>query len=114
MALVKRTQIRAFSNAIAREFCPHKIVLFGSYAYGKPTEDSDVDVLVIMPFNRKRGRKSLEIRQCIPADFPLDLIVRTPEFIARRLQWGDCFIREVLGKGDVLYEATDPGVGGKG
>jgi len=109
IAVVKRVQIRAFSNAIAREFRPRKIVLFGSYAYGKPTEDSDVDVLVIMPFSRK----SLEIRRRIPADFPLDLIVRTPEFIARRLRWGDCFIQEILDKGDVLYEATDPGVGGK-
>jgi predicted nucleotidyltransferase len=113
ITLVKRNQIRAFSNAIAREFRPRKIVLFGSYAYGKPTEDSDVDVLVIMPFNRERGRKSLEIRQRIPADFPLDLIVRTPEFIARRLRWGDCFIQEILAKGDVLYEATEPGMGGK-
>jgi uncharacterized protein len=113
VALVKRVQIRAFSNAIAREFHPRKIVLFGSYAYGKPTKDSDVDMLVIMPFNRKRGRKSLEIRQRISADFPLDLIVRTPEFIARRLKWGDCFIQEILAKGDVLYEANDPGVGGK-
>ena len=80
---------------------------------GKPTRDSDVDVLVIMPFNRKRGRKSLEIRQRIPADFPLDLIVRTPEFVARGVRWGDCFMQEILAKGEVLYEATDPGVGGK-
>jgi predicted nucleotidyltransferase len=113
IALVKRNQIQAFSNAIAREFRPRKIVLFGSYAYGKPTEDSDVDVLVIMPFDRKRGRKSLEIRQRIPAEFPLDLIVRTPEFIAQRLQWGDCFIQEILTKGDVLYETAGPRVGGK-
>jgi predicted nucleotidyltransferase len=110
-ALVKRAQIRAFSNAIAREFHPRKIILFGSYAYGKPTEDSDVDVLVIMPFNRKRGRKSLEIRQRIPADFPLDLIVRTPEFITRRLQWGDCFTEEILARGEVLYEAADTRMG---
>jgi len=40
-------------------------------------------------------------------------MVRTPEFIARRLQWGDCFMQEILAKGDVLYEATDPGMGGK-
>jgi predicted nucleotidyltransferase len=113
IALVNRHQIRAFSNAIAREFRPHKIVLFGSYAYGKPTEDSDVDVLVIMPFDRRQGRKSLEIRQRIPADFPLDLIVRTPESITRRMRLGDCFVQEILAKGDVLYEATDPGVGGK-
>ncbi len=111
--MIKRSQIRAFSNGIAREFHPSKIVLFGSYAYGKPTDDSDVDLLVIMPFDRKRGRKSLEIRQRIPAGFPLDLIVRTPEFVARRLEWGDCFMREILAKGDVLYEAADPGVGGK-
>lgn len=112
-SLVKRNQIRAFSDAIAREFHPRKIVLSGSYAYGKPTEDSDVDLLVIMPFNRKQGRKSLEIRQRIPADFPLDLIVRTPESISRRLEWGDCFIHEIMEKGDVLYEAIDAGVGGK-
>jgi predicted nucleotidyltransferase len=55
ITLVKRVQIRAFSNAIAREFRPRKIVLFGSYAYGKPTEDSDVDVLVIMPFKPQTG-----------------------------------------------------------
>ena len=111
--LVKRAQIRAFGNAIAREFHPRKIVLFGSYAYGRPTEDSDVDVLVIMPFDRKHGRKSLEIRQRIPADFPLDLIVRTPEFISRRMEWGDSFTQEILSKGKVLYEAPDAGMGGK-
>lgn len=114
MVLVKRAQIRAFSGAIAREFHPLKIILFGSYACGKPTSDSDVDVLVIMPFSREHGRKSLEIRQRIPAEFPLDLIVRTPEFIAPRLQWGDCFTREILAKGKVLYEASDAGVSRKG
>jgi predicted nucleotidyltransferase len=113
-AMVKRSQIRAFSQPVAREFRPHKIVLFGSYAYGTPTEDSDVDLLVIMPFQRKRGRKSLEIRQRVPADFPLDLIVRTPEFVAQRLEWGDCFTREILSKGKVLYEAPDTRVGSEG
>ncbi len=105
--MIDRTRIEEFSQAVAREFRPQKIVLFGSYGYGTPTEDSDVDLLVIMPFDRRRGRKSLEIRQRIPADFPLDLIVRTPEFIAQRLQWGDCFTQEILTKGKVLYEATD-------
>lgn len=105
--MVERKQIRAFCRAVAREFWPHRIVLFGSYAYGKPTEDSDVDLLVVMPFDRKQGRKSLEIRRHIPVGFPLDLIVRTPEFIAQRLAWGDCFVREILSKGRVLYEAPD-------
>ena len=97
--MVDRMQIRKFSEAVAREFRPEKIILSGSHAYGKPTADSDVDLLVIMPFDRKQGRKSLEIRQRIPADFPLDSIVRTPEFIAQRLEWDDCFTREILTKG---------------
>lgn len=104
--MVQRRTIRRFCDAVAREFQPQKIVLFGSYAYGSPTGDSDVDLLVIMPFDRKQGRKSLEIRRRIPAGFPLDLIVRTPEFIAQRLAWGDCFTQEILTKGKVLYEAA--------
>jgi uncharacterized protein len=77
--MVKRSQIRAFSRAVAREFHPHKIVLFGSYAYGKPSAYSDVDLLVIMPRTRERGeRMSVRILHATPRDFPLDLLVRTP------------------------------------
>jgi predicted nucleotidyltransferase len=106
--MVKRSQICAFSDAVAREFRPRKIVLFGSYAYGKPTEDSDVDLLVIMRRTRDRGeRMSVRIRHAIPRDFPLDLLVRTPSDVAKRLRWGDPFISELLEKGEVLYEAGD-------
>ena len=106
--MVKRSQICAFSDAVAREFRPRKIVLFGSYAYGNPTEDSDVDLLVIMRRTRDRGeRMSVRIRHAIPHDFPLDLLVRTPSDVAKRLRWGDPFISELLKKGEVLYEAGD-------
>ena len=107
-SMVKRSQIRAFSEAIAREFRPRKIVLFGSYARGNPTEHSDVDLLIIMPRTRDRGeRMSVRIRQAIPRDFPLDLLVRTPSDVAKRLRWGDPFMRELLETGKVLYEAND-------
>lgn len=106
--MVRRSQIKQFSLAIAEKFRPHKIVLFGSYAYGKPTEDSDVDLLVIMDRTRYRGeRMSLRIRNAIPAGFPLDILVRTPNFISKRMAWGDCFTQEILTKGKVLYEAPD-------
>lgn len=106
--MVKRSQIRGFSEAIAREFRPQKIVLFGSYAAGKPTENSDVDLLVIMPRTRDHGeRMSVRIRHAIPRDFPLDLLVRTPFDVARRLRWGDPFMCELLKQGKVLYEAND-------
>jgi predicted nucleotidyltransferase len=107
-SVIKRSQIRAFSDAVARQFHPRKIVLFGSYAYGEPTEDSDVDLLVIMNRTRDRGqRMSIRIRHAVPRDFPLDLLVKTPTDVARRLRWRDPFICELIEKGEVLYEAGD-------
>lgn len=105
LAMIQRSQITRFANAVAERFKPQRIVLFGSYAYGKPNQDSDVDLLVVMPEDRRLGRKAVEIRETIDADFPLDLIVRTPEDIRWRLAEGDCFLQEVLNKGKVMYEA---------
>jgi predicted nucleotidyltransferase len=107
--MVRRSQIKRFSQAIARRFRPRKIILFGSYAYGKPTEDSDVDLLVVMDRTRYRGeRMSIRIRHAVQRTFPLDLLVRTPAHMAKRLRWGDCFIREVVEKGKVMYAAENP------
>jgi len=106
--MVERAKIRSFCVAVAKRFHPRKIILFGSHASGNPTADSDVDLLVIMPRTRERGeRVSVRIRQAVPRDFPLDLLVRTPAEVAKRLRWGDFFLREVMDKGKVLYEATD-------
>ena len=106
--MVERTKIRSFCNAVAKQFRPRKIILFGSYAYGKPTADSDVDLLVIMPRTRRQGeRMSLRISRALPRDFAMDLLVRTPADVAKRLRWRDPFICEILAKGEVLYEATD-------
>ena len=103
--MVPFAQIKAYSDEIVRRFRPQKIILFGSYAYGQPTTDSDVDLLVIMPFDPSKGRKSLEIRQSIRARFPLDLLVRRPQTIRERLKRGDVFLKEVTSKGLVLYES---------
>ena len=98
--------IQRYCDAIAREFKPRRIVVFGSYAQGQPTKDSDVDVMVVMPFSKKhRTRPSLAIRQRIAAGFPVDILVREPREIARRLQSGDSFITDVITRGKVMYEA---------
>ena len=103
--MIRRRQIKKFADEVARQFRPHKIVLFGSYAYGKPTVDSDVDLLVIMDRTRYRGeRMSVRIRHAVVRDFPMDLIVRTSAEVSKRLRWGDCFMKEVIEKGEVLYE----------
>ena len=87
--MIRRRQIQKFAAEVGRQFRPHKIVLFGSYAYGNPTADSDVDLLVIMDRTRDRGeRMSVRIRHAVPRKFPMDLLVRTPAEVGKRLRWG--------------------------
>ena len=84
-----------------------QIILFGSYAHGTPTDDSDVDVLVVMSLARGRRdvRQAAAIRHRVPAPFPMDVIVRSPQQIARRLADGDGFIAGVLRYGQMMYES---------
>src|SRR5881394_2532634 len=105
--------IRRFARQVAERFQPDKIILFGSYAYGTPHADSDVDILVVMPC-RNQIDQACRIDDVLDPPFPLDLIVRTPKNLSRRLAEGDSFLREVTGKGKVLYEKDDGRVGAKG
>jgi uncharacterized protein len=98
-------QIEQFGRDIGREFHPERVILFGSHARGTPTSDSDVDLLVILPHVDKPMHKSVEIRLKLRPPFPVDLLVRTPEKVRERLDMGDDFMREILEKGKVLYEA---------
>lgn len=92
---------------IGREFHPQRVVLFGSHASGTPGEDSDVDLLVVMPFEGKPPGKSVEIRLKINPPFPVDLLVRTPQAVQKRLEMGDQFMRDIIESGKVLYEADN-------
>ena len=103
--MVEMTRIEDLTSRIVRKFDPEKIILFGSHAYGRPTSDSDVDLLVILPFAGKPVRKAIEIRNSIDARMPLDLIVRTPEQVSDRLAQNDWFMREIIERGRTLYEA---------
>ncbi len=92
---------------IASQFKPHKIILFGSYAYGKPRPESDVDLLIVMETSLRESQQALQIRQYLDPLFGLDLIVYTPENLAKRLGWGDSFLKEITTRGRVLYESAD-------
>ena len=101
----------SFVGEIARQFHPQRVVLFGSYASGRPRADSDVDLLVIMPHKGHAAVQAANIRMRSRAGFPLDLIVRSPRVIRQRLALDDFFITEILAKGETLYEAHHAGVG---
>jgi predicted nucleotidyltransferase len=98
-------QIEDFVERVAGEFRPTRVLLFGSFARGEQGADSDVDLLIIMPFTGKPAAKSVEIRLKARPPFPVDLIVRTQQAVEARLAMGDSFIREALEQGMVLYEA---------
>ncbi len=105
--------IRRFARRIAERFQPDKIILFGSYAYGKPHEASDVDLLVIVQ-TRNAIDQSIRISLAFDRLFSLDLIVRTPWQIERGMKDDNWFLREIIEKGKVLYEAGDRQLGSKG
>lgn len=98
--------IRQFIEEVAALFDPEKIILFGSHADGNPSPDSDVDLLVVMDFTGRPHEKAFEIRKEISRSFPLDLLVRRPEDIERRLKMNDFFMKEIIRKGKILYERT--------
>jgi predicted nucleotidyltransferase len=102
--------IRRFARQVAERFRPDKIILFGSHAYRTPHEDSDVDILVIMP-TRNQLDQAFKIRLAVPVPFPMDLIVRTPKNMQWRLEEGESFLTEIVTKGKVLYEKGDGRLG---
>lgn len=96
-------QIRAYCRVVAREFQPQKIILFGSYAAGSATADSDVDLVVVMRFRGSATDKVVEIRGRVEAPFPMDLLVWRPVEEDKR----NSFTRSVLSEGKVMYEARN-------
>jgi predicted nucleotidyltransferase len=94
-------------DQIARALDPERIILFGSYGYGAPTPDSDVDLLVIMETDATGPERSWAVsRLLLPRPFPVDILVKTPTEIQASLAAGDFFIREIVTKGAVLYERS--------
>lgn len=94
-------------DQIIQHYQPHWIILFGSYAHGRPCPESDVDLLVILDTPLKETEQAVQICQKIDYHFGLDLLVRTPETLAQRLALGDPFLGEIVNKGRILYERAD-------
>ena len=105
---VTRESIETVVQQIVERFQPEQVILFGSYAYGRPDPESDVDLLVVMDTPLKEMEQAVRICQAIEYHFGLDLIVRTPDTLARRLALGDWFLHDATHQGKVLYERTDP------
>jgi predicted nucleotidyltransferase len=111
---ISRQQIQRFVDQVVARFRPQSVILFGSHAYGHPTPDSDVDLMVIMPHRGRGAQVATKIRLACPREFPMDLIVRTPAEMRRLLRMNDPFARQILTKGIPLHETRHARVGRPG
>lgn len=102
--MVAMTYIKGLADRIAAEFHPQRIILYGSYAHGQPTPDSDVDLLVVMPYEGHPARVAADILLRTDPSFPVDILVRSPQETRHRYRMGDTFMCEVLDRGKVVYE----------
>jgi len=92
-------------DRIIESLAPERVILFGSYAYGAPTPDSDVDRLVVMETSASPAERFLAVSKLVrPRPFPLDVVVKTPAEMRAALAASDPFVQEIVERGQTLYE----------
>lgn len=102
-----KTILSEIIEKLKRDYKPLRITLFGSYAYGNPTEDSDIDLLILKETKNRRVDRFVLVKRIIynpNCKIPISPLVYTPEELEERLRIGDDFFKEIIQKGVVLYE----------
>lgn len=102
-----KTILSEIIEKLKREYKPLRITLFGSYAYGNPTEDSDIDLLILKDTKNRSVDRFVQVKRIIynpNCKIPVSPLVYTPEELKERLRIGDDFFKEIIQKGVVLYE----------
>lgn len=93
---------------LERTYHPKQVVLFGSYAYGRPRRDSDLDLLIVKETTKPFFRRLYEVRRLVSpvlSGYPFGPIVVTPKELRRRLARGDQFFQEIMTRGKTVYDA---------
>jgi predicted nucleotidyltransferase len=101
--MITKKQISKIVSDIVRKCSPEKIILFGSHAYGTPTDDSDVDLFIVANMVEVGAERIRVVLRAIEGNVPVDVVVRTPVEVERSLKGRDWFVQEIVQKGKVLY-----------
>jgi predicted nucleotidyltransferase len=103
-----RDLIRSITAKIVAEYQPERILLFGSYAYGVPDPDSDVDLLIIKDTPERAIDRRIRVRRILrdpQRKIPCSPVIITPAELESRLAMGDQFLETILAQGELLYAA---------
>jgi predicted nucleotidyltransferase len=110
--MITRETITAVAKKIAHSFNPEKIILFGSYAWGKPEIDSDLDLFIVMESKDRPIKRAVSVKRVLKDLYvPMDILVRTPDELQHRIDIGDPFIKKILRDGQVIYARNRARVG---
>jgi predicted nucleotidyltransferase len=103
--MIDEDLIQQIADRIVTHVEPDKVVLFGSWAWGEPDADSDLDILVVKESSLRRDKRAREVRQLFASRrFPLDVVVYTPHEVEQCLRMKGSFVKYILDQGRVLYE----------
>ncbi len=97
-------EIKKITRQIVKKYKPKKIILFGSFGREKSIKDSDVDLLIIKKTKKNFPERCREVAEIIDGEIPVDILVRTPAELKKRLNLGDFFYQNIIQKDEVLYE----------
>ncbi len=106
--MITESKINQIVYTIAVHYKPDKIILFGSYAQGTATENSDLDILIVKDSDLPRHRRGSEVRKYLYGSMiPIDILVYTNMEVEQSQNVKYTFINEVMKSGRVLYERKD-------
>jgi uncharacterized protein len=101
------TMLDEIVTILAQDYEPEQIILFGSYAYGRPDKASDIDLLIVKQDGDTPYQRAVRVRRMLrnpQRRIPIELLVLTPQEVHERLAIGDQFFQEIYSRGRVLYE----------
>ncbi len=103
--MIKEEEIQKLAEKIAKKYKPEKIILFGSFAWGKASVDSDIDLFIIKKTDKKKTERKLEVKKIINGSFPVDVLVYTPKEVEHSINKDkNLFIEDILRNGKIIYD----------
>ena len=97
-------EIKKIVEQIIKNYKPEKIILFGSFAWGNPIKDSDIDLFIVKNTNKPKGERLAKVEKILSErNVPLDILVYTPGEVKKRLALGDFFVEDIVKKGKIIY-----------